>query len=76
MADFDLPSFSVEGGDLAGGERLVVQQGGQDPEEGGLGPAAAGTGGDGEADQPGHRIGQPRGGRVAGLAAAPGPHPV
>jgi len=43
--DFYLPSFRVQGCGLAGRVRLMVQQGGQDPEEGGLDPAAAGAGG-------------------------------
>ena len=74
--DFDLPSFGIEGGDLAGRVGLVVQEGGQDPDQGGLRPAAAGAGGDGEGDEPGGGVREPFGVRVAGLAAPPGPHAV
>ena len=42
--DFDLPSLGIQGGDLAGGVCLVVQEGGQHPDLGGLRPAAAGRG--------------------------------
>ena len=38
----DLPSFGIQGGNLAGRECLVVQQGGQHPHEGGFRAAAAG----------------------------------
>ena len=57
--DFYLPSFGVQDRDLPGREHLVVQQGGQDPQQRGLGPAAAGAGGDGEGDEPGGGVRQP-----------------
>jgi hypothetical protein len=73
--DFDLPSLSVQFSDFAGRELLVVQQRGQDPDPGGLGPAARGPGHDGEGDQAGDRVRQPRGGMVAGFPPAAGRHP-
>ena len=57
--DFDLPSLGIQGCDLAGRVCLVIQEGGQHPHPGGLGPAAAGHGGDGEGDQPGGRVREP-----------------
>ena len=51
--DFDLPSLGIQDGDVPGRVGLVVQQGGQHPHHGGLGPAAAGHRGDGEGDEPG-----------------------
>ncbi len=74
--DFHLPSFGIQGGDLAGGIGVRVQEGGQDPDERGFRPAAAGAGGDGEGDEPGRGARQPLGVRVARLAAPPGPHAV
>ena len=74
--DFDLPSLSIQGGDLPGRMGFVVQEGGQHPHPGGLRPAAPGRGGDGEGDQPGDGVREPFRVPVAGLAAAPGPHPV
>jgi len=59
--DFHLPSFGVQGGDLPGRVRLVVQQRGQDPDQRGLRLAAAGARGDGEGDQPGRGAREPRG---------------
>jgi site-specific DNA recombinase len=46
----DLPALGVQGSDLAGRERVRVEQGGEHLDRGGPGPAG-GTGGDGEADQ-------------------------
>ena len=53
----------------------MVQERGQDPDPGGLGPAAHGPGHDGEGDQAGDRVRQPRGGMAAGLPPAAGEHP-
>ncbi len=72
----DLPSLGIQDSDLAGRVCLVVQEGGQHPHPGRLRPAAAGRGGDGEGDQPGDGVREPFRVPVAGLAAAPGPHPV
>jgi hypothetical protein len=74
--DFDLPSLSIKDGDLPGRERLVVQQGGQNPQHGRLRPAAAGAGSDGEGDEPGGGVREPFRLRVPGVAAAPGAHAV
>jgi hypothetical protein len=75
VADFDLPSLGIQGGDLGGGECLRVQQGGEHLDSGGFHPAG-GAGTDGEADQPADRARQPAQGLVLVLAAPPGQHGV
>ena len=70
--DFDLPSFGVQDGDLAGGVLLVVQEGGQDPDLGGFPAPAAGLGQDGEGDQPGGGVREPFRVRVARSRGAAG----
>ena len=74
--DFELPYLGIQDGDFPGRVDLVVQEGGQHPHHGGLGPAAAGRGGDGEGDQPGDSVREPFRLRVMGVAPAPGPHAV
>ena len=76
MADFYLPSFGVQGGDFGGGELLVVQERGQQPDDAGLDAAAAGAGHDFELDQAGDGVRQAGRGLVPVLAAPPGAHAV
>src|SRR6266404_3929593 len=73
---FYLPSLGIQDGDLPGGIGLVIQEGGQHPHPGGLGPAAAGHGGDGEGDQPGGGVREPFRAGIACFLPAPGPHAV
>ena len=62
-------ALGIEDGDLAGRVCLVVQQGGQHPDLGGLRPAAAGLRGNGEGDEPGDGAMPPFRAGVPGLAA-------
>ena len=70
--DFDLPSLGIQDGDLPGRVGLVVQESGQHPHPGGLGPAAAGRGGDGEGDEPGGGVREPFRARVRRCRACAG----
>jgi site-specific DNA recombinase len=71
----DLPPFGVQGGDLPRGACVRVEQGGENLDRGGLGPAG-GAGGDGEADQPRDGVRQAGQGLVLLLAAPFAEHAV
>jgi hypothetical protein len=74
VANFDFPSLSVEHRDLTGRAGLMVEQGGQHADLGGLPLPAAGLGHDREGDEPGCGVGQAFRLLVPGLAAAAGSH--